>query len=137
MGLVTHLQPPRGHAPRRQPLVERKRAQRRAARQRIARHAQTPCTAEQQAFDPLARQRRTFMQRLAAGLAWVLGSSFVHGSIVVLGLVLGSIETGRETVHEEVKIDVREHEVPPPPPPPEEKPPPPKPKEEVVVEQPV
>ena len=63
------------------------------------------------------------------------GSLLVHGLVIVIGLILGSIER-QVTVHEDVAVTMQEHEKPKPKPE-EKKPEPPKPKEQAVVAAPV
>lgn len=104
-------------------LVVRKRAERHAARVRIALHARRLPTATQLAFDPLARPshhrgRRTLGFWLAVG-----GSLLIHVAAVSGGLWLRA-QRGTRSARDEVKIEVRQR---PPEPPPEKKPEPPPP----------
>jgi protein TonB len=113
------------------PLIARNRQRRQAARVRVAGHVRRPLTGPQRLFDPLSRDRRSPARRLLRGVGMLLAAVAVHGAVVVLGLVIGRSEVGRrDVIHQEVKVEMREHAPPPPPPPPEpppEKPQPPPP----------
>jgi protein TonB len=114
------------------PLSERNRQRRQAARRRVALQVRRPLTPAQRIFDPLRRDRRTSGARVGRVAAALLASAAIHGAVVVLGIVIGRTELGRrDVIHQEVKVEMREHPAPPPPPPPEpppEKPTPPPPR---------
>jgi protein TonB len=104
----------------RAPLAERLRAERRAARARIAARVERPPSAEQRADDPLARGRLSAGTKLAVAAAAVVASSIVHGGIYGVGSLLGGDrEEGlkRDIVAIQVREREREPDRPPPPPP--------------------
>src|SRR6185503_7505544 len=121
---VPRREPP-GRPRVRQPLSERKRSQRSAARVLIARRTRKPPTATQLAFDPLARPaHRPARRRLRLTLA-IVGSLAVHVAALSLGLAMKAGLIGKH--NEQVTIEMRQK--PPEPPPPEKKPEPPAPVE--------
>jgi protein TonB len=111
-------------APAREPLIARKRVERRESRRRVAAQTRVALTPAQRALDPLGHPRRGWFLRGA--LALLLACAIQVG-VVAIGFVLGGKDQGRrERVEQTVRVEVREP--PPPPPPPEEKrPEPPKP----------
>src|ERR1700690_2076153 len=66
----------------RRTLPVRRDHERRQARRRIAAWVTRPLAPEQQAFDPLTRDRRTRRRRLFIGLLAVLASLGLHGGVV-------------------------------------------------------
>ena len=60
-----------------------------ASRRRIAAHTRVGLTGEQRRYDPLARGELPFIKRLGKAVAAFLGSTMVHGAIVVLSSVAG------------------------------------------------
>lgn len=122
------------HPGRRPPLPVRKHLERQAARRRVAAHARQALTAPQRANDPLIHRGRTLGAKTLKALGALAGSGAVHGAVVLLGVLVGTIGMpGREEIRQEVTVEVREREPPPPPPPPPETPPEPEP----VIEKPV
>jgi protein TonB len=118
----------------RPPLSARKRLERQAARRRVKAHVKKPITASQRGVDPLIHRGRTSGAKLAKALGALLGSGAVHGAVVVLGMLAGTVGlSGRPEIRQEVSVEVRER-LPPPPPP---EPPPPEPPKPEVVEKPV
>ena len=112
--------------PRRDRLAARKLAERHAARARVMARLVRPPSAEQRAFDPLARGRRgAGIQLLVAALA-ILVSAGVHSGVYGFGFWFGGAHD-RTRRRDLVAIEVREREPEPektkeePPPPPEEK----------------
>jgi protein TonB len=114
--------PPRraGRLPSRAPLVERKRAQRAAARRVMRARTRTALTGAQRAVDPLDHGRRGAGRQAARVLVALLIAAALHVAIVAVGSLIGGQEPGRrETIQQVVKVEMREP--PPPPPPVEEK----------------
>jgi protein TonB len=131
MGRSSIQEPARSprHTGARAPLVQRKRAERRAARQLMAARTRQGLTAEQRAHDPLLHRRRAPIARGALLALLLLGAAAIHVGVVAVGFLIGGRERPqRERIEQTVKVEVREPPPPPPPPPPEEKrPEPPKP----------
>jgi len=98
---------------------QRQRSKREAARRLVAARTKQPLTAEQRAFDPLTRGKRSAGQKLGYVVAALIGSVAVHLGGVGIGLLWHGSDTAKDT-HEEVQIEVRPP--PPEPPPPEKKP---------------
>jgi len=123
---------PSAPPPPRRPLARRLQGERHAARARIAARMLRPPSAEQHAFDPMARGRLGLGAKLLVAGAAVVLSSMVHASVYGVGSWFGDAEQARRK-REVVTIEVRERErepekKPPPPPEPEAKvvkPPPP------------
>lgn len=107
----------------RTPLHARRRVRREADRRRIATRTRQPLTAEQRAFDPLGRSRRSAGRKLGYALAAILGSLAVHGAVVGIG-VIWRAQADKDRARDEVTIKVLQR---PPEPPPEKKPPEPPP----------
>jgi len=115
--------------PARRPLVERKQAERREGRRRMAARTQEALAPAERTHDPLLHRRRGPGERVGLVALLLIGAAAIHVGIVALGFLIGGREHGqRERIEQTVKVEVREPPPPPPPPPPEEKKPePPKP----------
>jgi len=104
--------------PGRAPLVQRKRAARRAARRRIAARTLTDLAPGQRDHDPLDH-RRPPARALAYTLLALAGSWGVHAAAVGVGALVARFQDARGArPSSEVTIEMRERK---PPPPPEEK----------------
>jgi protein TonB len=121
-------------APARAPLVQRKRAERQAARRLMASRTRQGLTAAQRAHDPLQHRRRTPVGRGALVALLLLGAAAIHVGVVTVGFLIGGRDRPqRERIEQTVKVEVREPPPPPPPPPPPlEKRPEPPPPEPIV-----
>ena len=119
-------------APARTPLVQRKRAERQAARRLMAARTRVGLTDDQRAHDPLLHRRRVPVARGALVALLLLGAGAIHVGVVAVGFLIGGREPAqRERIEQTVRVEVREPP-PPPPPPPEEKRPEPPPPEPIV-----
>jgi TonB family protein len=102
-------------------LTARKRAERHAARARVAERSVTPLSAEQRAFDPLARGSLSVGHRALVAAAAVAAAALVHGGVYGFGSWLGPTRDDKKK-REVIAIEVRERQpepekLPPPPPP--------------------
>ena len=98
------------------PLVERKRAQRTAARHLVRARTRSALTAEQRAVDPLAHGRRGFWTRLAELLSALSMAAAIHVGVVAGTAFIAGREPARQRkIEQAIRVEVRE---PPPPPPP-------------------
>jgi protein TonB len=115
--------------PARRPLIERKQAERREGRRRMAARTQQALAPAQRAHDPLLHRRRGAGERAGLVALLLIGAAAIHVAVVAVGFLIGGREHAqRERIEQTVKVEVREPPPPPPPPPPEEKKPePPKP----------
>ena len=98
------------------PLVERKRAQRTAARRLVRARTRIALTAERRAFAPLAHGRRRFWTRLAVVLSALVMAVAVHlGVIVGTALIAGPEPARRRKIEQPIRVEVREPSPPPAP----------------------
>jgi protein TonB len=111
---------PTARAPR-EPLPQRKLAERHAARARIEARTIRPPSAEQRAFDPLVRGSLSMGAKLAIAAGMILLSSVVHAGVYGFGSLFEGADD-RDRKRDIVAIEVREREPEPPPPPPEPEP---------------
>ncbi|HSY39884.1 MAG TPA: hypothetical protein VLA79_10160, partial [Polyangia bacterium] len=97
--------------------MERKRAQRTAARRLVRARTRSALTAEQRAVDPLAHRRRGFWTRLAAAVGALLVAAAIQVGIVAgTALIAGREPTRRRRIEQTIRVEVREPTRPPPPP---------------------
>jgi periplasmic protein TonB len=122
LGVNPHVRGDRGAVGRtyrpagRLPLVERKRAQRTAARGLVRARTRSALTAEQRAVDPLEHGRRRFWTRLAGGAGALLMAAAIHAGIVAgTVLVAGRAPAWRRKIEQTIRVEVREPPRPPAP----------------------
>jgi periplasmic protein TonB len=108
-----------GRPPERSSLAARKRAERHAARARIAERPVKPLSADQRAFDPLARGSVSAGRKALIAAGAVVAGALFHGGVYGFGAWLGPGKDDHRK-RDIVAIEVREHQ-----PEPEKKPPPP------------
>ncbi len=119
--------------PARRPLVERKLAERREGRRRMAARTQHALAPAQRAHDPLLHRRRGSGARAGLVALLLVGAAAIHVGVVAIGFLIGGREHAqRERIEQTVRVEVREPPPPPPPPPEEKKAEPPKPPEPIV-----
>lgn len=96
------------------PLVERKRAQRAAARRLVRARTRSALTAEQRAVDPLGHGRRGFWRGLAEVLCALLMAAALHVGVVAgTAFIAGREPALQRKIEQTIRVEVRE---PPPPP---------------------
>ncbi|MEA2695745.1 MAG: periplasmic protein TonB [Myxococcales bacterium] len=110
----------------RPPFAEKRRLRRAASRVLMRTRTRQALTAEQRAYDPLERERRSKAVKIAVAVGALLGAAALHAGVIGVGRLIGNQETGRrERIEQVVRVEVREPPPPPPPPVEEKKPAPP------------
>jgi hypothetical protein len=102
-------------------MVDRKLAERHAARARIAARQIVPPSAEQRSFDAFARGLRSSRLKLVAAAVALVGSAAMHASVYGVGAWVGEErdpERDRKIVAEMRRREPERKPEPPPPPPP-------------------
>jgi protein TonB len=102
--------------PPRAPLIARKRAERRAARRRIAARTVTPLPADQRALFPAPLRPLPVARVLRIGSS-LLSSVLLHGAIVGAALAAAT-DAAKPPRPTPIVVEMREPPPPPPPPPP-------------------
>jgi periplasmic protein TonB len=98
------------------PLVERKRAQRTAARRLVRARTRRALTAEQRAVDPLSHGRRRFWTRPAEVLCALLMAAAIHVGVVAgTAFIAGREPVRPRKIEQTIRVEVREPAAPPPP----------------------
>jgi periplasmic protein TonB len=101
------------------PLVERKRAQRTAARRLVRARTRIALTPQQRAVDPLGHGRRRPWTRLAEALSALLMAAAIHVGVVVgTAFIAGRGPARQRKLEQAIRVEVREPPRPLPPRPP-------------------